>query len=491
MARSYNDPVKEESRARLRSFIQRHLSFRRPNDIRVLCLPGAEHEGEEALEVKQVYDPLGIPRKNITGLEMDPERAQRLRNADLGLRVIEASDLEFFRAASPTIDKFDVISLDYTGWQGRAAAESLSLIAGKHLLAGNGVLCTNYSAKRESDTFKRELLLRLGAFGEYVAPWEPDPAAVPDQRNIDDVWDYFQTARAADQHDRVMRYTAMAAKDELEDADLDHLREAISCTIIEMLTKGSFARVYHDPEPWKHIPKLFKDLKGYNTTRKLLSDDRRRDANTEEALLTKKAKMRAQRMSEKEWQDFIAAPEHMGGRYMDVFLHAIGHHIGAQIGIGTHAATILALAMCDREMLPYGIRTVERYSYVSNKNYLMLMDIYGTFQSPDTYNLLDNLILFHPGSLQARANPRALPEKQLRRVSDKLYEYVTSVHRIPPLPEREFLGSSWKRPERIGKKDAIDFLKLGCTPTEIVECYRGFTERQLRAYKAQITRGRY
>ena len=43
----------------------------------------------------------------------------------------------------------------------------------------------------------------------------------------------------------------------------------------------------------------------------------------------------------------------------------------------------------------------------------------------------------------------------------------------------------------ITKQDAIDFLKLGCTPKEIAECFKGFSKMQIAAFKAHITMGTY
>ncbi|MEA3514900.1 MAG: hypothetical protein U9R34_05455, partial [Nanoarchaeota archaeon] len=83
MVKSYNDPVKQKARDKLREFIANNLKPDYKN-AKVLCFPGAEHKGEEALEIKEVYDVLGIPRKNIVGLEYDEENAERLRKADLG-----------------------------------------------------------------------------------------------------------------------------------------------------------------------------------------------------------------------------------------------------------------------------------------------------------------------------------------------------------------------------------------------------------------------
>lgn len=145
---SYNDPKKHEARVKMREFIQKYLfSIKKPLQTKVVCFPGAEVEGEEALEVKEVYDSLGIPRANVVGLEYDANKAQRLERANLGIRVVNALDAIFFEK---TGEKFDVISLDYTGHQTNEAVHSLELIAGRQVLQPYGILCTNYAAKRES-----------------------------------------------------------------------------------------------------------------------------------------------------------------------------------------------------------------------------------------------------------------------------------------------------------------------------------------------------
>jgi hypothetical protein len=163
--RTYNDPAKQLSRIKLREFIERHFSEKKRKDLRVLCLPGAEAEGEEALEVKEVYDPLGIPRRNIVGLECNPEVADRLERAKLGIEVIPTFDWQFFQ---DTDRRFDVISLDYKSNFGDEQRYSIDLIAANKLLGERGVLATNYYGARENSKISKDLTLfdkiRLNGF---------------------------------------------------------------------------------------------------------------------------------------------------------------------------------------------------------------------------------------------------------------------------------------------------------------------------------------
>src|SRR3989344_2928766 len=168
MDKTYNDPVKQKAREKLRDFIARNLSFIKPKDIHVLCFPGAEKEGEEAIEVKEVYDPLGIPRKNIVGLETDKIKFERLQRADLGIELVKASDTRFLERAGAEGRRFDVISLDYTSFLTDERMYALDLIDGDELLGNFGIIATNYMGRREHKDAQSLLKLNTLLFSEYT-----------------------------------------------------------------------------------------------------------------------------------------------------------------------------------------------------------------------------------------------------------------------------------------------------------------------------------
>jgi hypothetical protein len=104
-----NDWAKTKSRELVRDMIQKTLlTFRRPKDLHVLCLPGID-----AQEIFEVYDILGIPRKNITGVEINRKIAREISAKNLGITVVPQS-VEEYVANQRSLD-FDVVSLDYTG----------------------------------------------------------------------------------------------------------------------------------------------------------------------------------------------------------------------------------------------------------------------------------------------------------------------------------------------------------------------------------------
>lgn len=149
--KSYEDPIKEKSRERSRLFIKKHvLSYKPPRDVRVLCFPGAEQDGQEALEVKSIYDPLGIPRKNILGIEIDRTRYERLCRAGLGIELVHCSDIDLLKDAKARSRTWDVINLDHTSCFNQSRFYGIHIIAGDGLLGNRGVLVTNFMAKREN-----------------------------------------------------------------------------------------------------------------------------------------------------------------------------------------------------------------------------------------------------------------------------------------------------------------------------------------------------
>ncbi|MBI5390728.1 hypothetical protein HZB02_04510 [Candidatus Woesearchaeota archaeon] len=111
MKESYaDDTMKEKTRAYLREFIGKNLSFLKPKDIHVLHLPGPE-----MLEWEEVYKPLGIPAKNVTGLERDPAAYAALaeRNHNVGMQIYRTDDVSFLETAKQQGRRWQIVSLDY------------------------------------------------------------------------------------------------------------------------------------------------------------------------------------------------------------------------------------------------------------------------------------------------------------------------------------------------------------------------------------------
>ncbi len=84
------------------------LKFKKPSELKVLCLPGID-----AAEVFQVYDPLDIPRENVTGVERERDIADEIESKGLGIELCRGSIEDYISEKNATI--FDVASLDFIG----------------------------------------------------------------------------------------------------------------------------------------------------------------------------------------------------------------------------------------------------------------------------------------------------------------------------------------------------------------------------------------
>ena len=115
------DPAKEKSRMLLKDILENTLlKFMRPQDIKVLHLPGPD-----GMEYLQVYGPLGIPPENVIGIERNSALAEMARLNNPGTQVICTSLRDFtdepqnFNVPS----KYQVVSIDFTG---NASANNLN-----------------------------------------------------------------------------------------------------------------------------------------------------------------------------------------------------------------------------------------------------------------------------------------------------------------------------------------------------------------------------
>jgi hypothetical protein len=103
-----NDWAKSKSRELVRDFAAKTImKIVDPKYAKVLCFPG-----QELAEVYQVYDALGIPRENITGIEKYKSIADKITEQKSGINLVNSS-LEDFVDSQKDFD-FDIVSLDYT-----------------------------------------------------------------------------------------------------------------------------------------------------------------------------------------------------------------------------------------------------------------------------------------------------------------------------------------------------------------------------------------
>lgn len=467
MSKTYQDSIKQKSREKLREFIARNLlTFMNPKDVKVVCFPGAEVEGEEAIEIKEIYDPLGIPRKNIIGLEAEAERAERLKKADLGIIVEQKMDRDFFRE---TETQFEVISLDYTGQQTDDRLKAIEVLVGKHLLSRYSVLCTNFVAQRESDSMKKRLFHKNSRY-------EIDSNGQIVNKEGDD--------SRIDLLENMLK--------EKTPVDLCEARNAFTTELIRILKLGK------------------RNLKGLNTlnclpyAQQIITQVKEglqalRQSNEKGYEKRKHLLCEAGIFTPEEFELLNSNPPVESNIIRINLLKGLSAYLREYVKlneglkISIEASDSLARLLESQENRPYFPKTIERYSYNSNKNTMMFMDLFYLDNLEIQYQRMKDVFSAETDPFSIRWNPLHDTPKKVFRILSKIEDMFVHADKLS-VPERIYLGSSWQPPrrkEKIKKEEAIDLLMIGCSPVEISECYVGFSKMQLAALKAHyVTMGK-
>jgi len=435
--KSYNDPAKQQARLKLKDFIEKHLlTHKKPQELRVLCFPGAEQDEEEALEVKEIYDPLNIPRKNITGLEMDKERAQRLRDADLGIHVVESSDLDYLLTHHR---RWDVISLDYHNYFDFNHDLVLRVIAGDQLLESPGILCTAYQAQREQ-------------------------AHVKDYHNVISTHRNASTEYYFKRHRETLEdfNTYLTRANDISETPLrDQRSENIQLRLIATLQTGrtltqlDFFKMIFGPEVIDCIRKdFFGKYASSDVERHIIS---LRDKDTLLSLINQ---------------------NQMGFAYQRI--KALSQEFG------TPTSMLDLLSIIHRR--PYTIEDMRSYSYVSNSNTLMYMDMTYARQHRQKLRRFCKLLEYrrkHPartlqwtGKATRAAREEAIDFVQKQTMNDS----ATCLN----LPERVHLGSAHQIRIEKEKPEIIKYLREGFTPEEVSTLSTHTPLKTIQHYHAEL-----
>jgi len=142
MVNGYGCKAKQEVRGKLKTFVESVYPSREfRKNLKILTLLGPND-----YELRQIWDPLGISRENITSVERDPAVYEEVQNKNLGINLVRGT-LEDF--VEDTSEKFNILNLDYTGYFSFAKQNTLIDIARKSIIGREGIVATWYSGRRE------------------------------------------------------------------------------------------------------------------------------------------------------------------------------------------------------------------------------------------------------------------------------------------------------------------------------------------------------
>jgi len=149
---NYDFAAKRRSREIYRTFIEKNIKDLKSS--RVICLPG-----NEALEITQVYDSLGISRNNIVGVERDKKVFNNLKELKLGIELFNGDIVEYFNNNNNNNNnKFDIVSIDSTQLPSNQYISLIRNLYANSILTGNSVLHTNFYSKRINEFVKEKML---------------------------------------------------------------------------------------------------------------------------------------------------------------------------------------------------------------------------------------------------------------------------------------------------------------------------------------------
>lgn len=228
MTNSNSSENKKLGREEFYHFIGLHYAPQQMKKLKILNLTS-----DKPYELEQIYDKLGIPRENITTVEKDPKKKQRIKNSNFGIRLIEdySSIDDFIR---DTDEKFDIINIDYSGNMNWQQVITISNIAVKDMLRDRGILATWYSGRRENTLTQRDFVGNYQSIKNALSMIKIEPK------------------RTLPNAERLL--SIINEMSQVEEGDIER-----SESITHAITSNLF---YSDPVETRSIPKIIKLIGG-------------------------------------------------------------------------------------------------------------------------------------------------------------------------------------------------------------------------------------
>ncbi len=440
------DWAKAKARALQQEFPKEHICNRkRPEETYVLCLPGID-----AAEL-QIYDNLGIPRGNITGLEREPHVARELQKKNLGIRVIQRSLEDYVQDEAEFA--FDVVSLDFIGPLNLGQIDALKVLREKqkvhrfvlhcaHLLTRDKQSQGFYIAGQAARTLQ-------GNFPELLGQYSPDRILHINAALTIQVEAAFEKAHEEgfDQADKSEAYSQSLR------TGLQGFREG-----------GS--------------EELFRFLAG-------VGNYETKKAAALAAISEVKDRKNGQPLSEnRRWERYLS--EHM---YAD--LHKAVKLRCKCKGLPEELALLmfnaLTITAAGKPFFVAG-ENYRRYSYISESGSPMIGDIYLAERLPEFLRACKKVaqnIGYPRGFLNWNNQALGASLRDLSLAIPKTQKYML-IETQPP-KEREFLGNSAK--PILTKKRFLAELDAGHSIEEVSLSYRGFSNKPLDVWRSEYAQG--
>lgn len=141
----YDNKQKLETRTAYRNFISSHFSPDQLRNAKALCFCATDW-----LDVRDIFDPLGIPRNNVTGAEFDVNLQDKARSKGIELGTnFHAGDVRELLNNPENV--FDIVILDFKGQMSQTSLDILRRVR------PSGIVITNFQRKRERKDIQHAL----------------------------------------------------------------------------------------------------------------------------------------------------------------------------------------------------------------------------------------------------------------------------------------------------------------------------------------------
>lgn len=456
----YGFKAKAIARGKLKEFVGDNYSVCDRKNSQVLTLLG-----HEPYELEQIWDPLGIPRKNITTIEKNPKVYKMIQNANYGVKLAPKQSIDNF--LTETDDDFDIINLDYQGYFNLGKLRNIEEISYRNLLRDKGILAHWHSGNRENEEAK---LLHLGIGSSFLA-------SVAELYGADTINEVLEKINGD------LRETIPIAINSGMERGILH--EEMNPIIRQLSCTQSYYDFLKNHENFKEKGKYFLEFSRLSTPKKnkMLKDPIFKREYEAWAKLRRKALSRDQLITQDEFEDYARAfhgtigdefAEEVIGRKVDAALKNMSQPIE-----NSNALSVFLTHMIRRSRMEgYTLAEGEKYKYLSDGNTPMFLDIFKFLkdtQGPIPFKIKDGKIEFNPKDFNKKNVKEIIKYVEDRKLPEK---YV--------LKHRELLTADPEAKD-LTKEEVYELLREGKTTKEIIEIDPLQNPNTIRAYKANIT----
>lgn len=482
MKDTYGFSSKAKAREKEKEFIGDHYSASDRKNLSVLTLLG-----HEPYELQEIWDPLGVPRSNITVVESGSKAYNILKNSNWGINLAPRQEISDFLAE--TEDEFDVMNLDHQGYFRLARLRDIEEISYRNLLRDNGILAHWTSGKRESKPTQAFNNHAAYAYLKFLQEGGFDPSLV------NEAYDTF--------NEELREQNSLGIIKSMEKGILvDELNPMIE----KLSTKEKYYEFLKNHELFKDNGKYFLWLIQNKATIPGSETDEIFQGYFQAFKNMRNSAIGKQKTNPQDFEDYAKAFNNSIGQEFshELIKRKVESALKEIPGIYYNDHLIASLTeMINRSTLEgYLFKGGEKYKYLNDKGTPMFLDILSFEKDNPGYvkfKIKDKKIIFNPKEISHKSINKKIEDFDFHRWTPYSYfitmprELLTadSETKQATLPKSQEVNElqlpSIQETRELSKQDIYGLLKEGKTKQEIIEIDPSLNPRSISAYQAHVT----